>query len=142
MEKIFTSLREGAIIVQREKKEGVEVTIDSQTIKTISPLIDYIELSIKDYMSLISDSFVQMSFQDLTGQRIKHIINLVRQMEEKVKGMVISFGIKLSEREKNPDISKEDLHRAVEEKVIELTGPQKKGQGLDQTGIDELLANL
>ena len=142
MEKIFTSLREGAIIVQREKKEDVEVTIDSQTIKTISPLIDYIELSIKDYMSLISDSFVQMSFQDLTGQRIKHIINLVRQMEEKVKGMVISFGIKLSEREKNPDISKEDLHRAVEEKVIELTGPQKKGQGLDQTGIDELLANL
>ncbi len=72
------------------------------------------------------NSFVQMSFQDLTGQRIKHIINLVRKMEEKVKVMVISFGIKLSEREKNPDISKEDLQRAVEEKVAELTSPQKK----------------
>jgi len=93
-------------------------------------------------MSLISDSFVQMSFQDLTGQRIKRTMNLVSQMEEKIKTMVISFGIKLTEIEKNPDISKKELQRAVEEKVIELTGPQKEGQGLDQSGIDELLANI
>jgi len=93
-------------------------------------------------MSLISDSFVQMSFQDLTSQRIKRTMNLVSQMEGKIKDMVISFGIKLTEMEKNPDISKEGLQRAVEEKAIELAGPQKEGQGLDQSGIDELLANI
>jgi len=142
MEKILSSLKEGKVIVPEGKNEIVEVRINGQTIKTISPLIDYIESSRKKYMSLISDSFVQMSFQDLTGQRIKRTMNLVSQMEEKIKTMVISFGIKLTEIEKNPDISKKELQRAVEEKVIELTGPQKEGQGLDQSGIDELLANI
>ena len=142
MEKILTSLKKGKVIVPKGKNEIVEFRIDGQTIKTISPLIDYIESSRKKYMSLISDSFVHMSFQDLTGQRIKSTMNLVSQMEEKIKGMVISFGIKLTEMEKNPDISKEELQRAVEEKVIELAGPQKEGQGLDQSGIDELLANI
>ena len=137
MKKIVLSLKEGKIITAGGKKE-----IDSQTIKTISPFIEYVESSIKDYLSLISDSFIQMSFQDLTGQRIKRIIKLVSQMEEKIKRMIISFGIKLSERERNPNISKEELQRAVEEKVTELTGPQREGQGVDQAGIDELLANL
>ena len=111
---------------------GGKKEIDSQTIKTISPFIEYVESSIKDYLSLISDSFIQMSFQDLTGQRIKRIIKLVSQMEEKIKRMIISFGIKLSERERNPNISKEELQRAVEEKVTELAGPQREGQGVDQ----------
>jgi len=142
MEKILSSLKEGKVMVPEGKNDMVEIRIDGQTIKTISPLIDYIESSRKKYMSLISDSFVQMSFQDLTGQRIKRTMNLVSQMEEKIKTMVISFGIKLTEIEKNPDISKKELQRAVEEKVIELTGPQKEGQGLDQSGIDELLANI
>ncbi|MBW2000906.1 MAG: protein phosphatase CheZ [Deltaproteobacteria bacterium] len=142
MEKTLTSLKKGKVIVPKGKNDMVEVRIDGQIIKTISPLIDYIESSRKKYMSLISDSFVQMSFQDLTGQRIKRTMSLVSQMEEKIKTMVISFGIKLTEMEKNPDISKEQLERAVEEKTSELTGPQKEGQGLDQSGIDDLLANI
>lgn len=142
MEKIVTSFREGTILVPAGKQEGIEVSLDSQTKKTISPLIDYLESRMKNSMSLISDSFIQMSFQDLTGQRIKRIINLVSQMEGKIKKMVISFGIKLTEREKNPRISTDELQRAVEEKVIELADPQREGQGLDQAGIDDLLANL
>jgi len=133
----YEAIKEGKIITAGGEKE-----IDSQTIKSISPFIEYVESSIKDYLSLISDSFIQMSFQDLTGQRIKRIIKLVSQMEEKIKRMIISFGIKLSERERNPNISKEELQRAVEEKVTELAGAQKEGQGVDQAGIDELLANL
>ncbi len=63
MEEIFASLKEGKITVPGDK----EVDVDSKTIKTVSPFIEYVESSIKDYMSLISDSFIQMSFQDLTG---------------------------------------------------------------------------
>ena len=83
-----------------------------------------------------------MSFQDLTGQRIKRIMSLVSQMEDRIKKMVISFGIQLTEKEKNPDISSEELQRAVKGKVLELSGPQKAGQGLDQGDIDALLSNL
>lgn len=142
IKKIFSSLREGAIAVPGQGKNNHPTKIDEKTVKIIAPLIDYMESSTDDYVSLISDSFAQMSFQDLTGQRIKRIITLVSEMEETIKGMVISFGIKLGEREKNPHISRYELQKVVDEKVEELSGPQRQGQGLDQSGIDDLLANL
>ncbi len=138
LKEILISLKGGEIDLPGRKKES----IDSQTIKAIYPIINYIEPGIKNHMSLISDSFVQMSFQDLTGQRIRRIITLVSQMEIKLKEMIISFGIKLTEIGKKPDISKDELQKVIDEKVSELTGPQMPGQGLDQEGIDELLANL
>ena len=135
---IIACLKKGEIRLPRGKK----VRLDHQTVKTIHPLINYMESDSQDRMSLISDSFVQMSFQDLTGQRIKRVMTLVHQMERRLKDMIIAFGIKLSEHEKNPDITKEELQKAVEDKVIELAGPQKLGYGLGQGDIDELLAGL
>lgn len=135
---LVTSLKNGEI----GSPEGKNVSIDSQAIDAITPFISYMEAGVQNYMSLVSDSFVQMSFQDLTGQRIKRIITLVGEMEEKLTKMIIAFGIKLTEREKNPDISKEELQKTVEEKVTELAGPQREGQGLGQGDIDALLLNL
>ena len=57
MEKLFTSLKEGEVGLPGEKK----VYIDSQTINTIYPLINYMESGIQNYMSLISDSLNQAS---------------------------------------------------------------------------------
>jgi len=135
---IIAYLKKGEIRLPRGKK----VRLDPQTVQAIHPLINYMESDSQNRMSLISDSFVQMSFQDLTGQRIKRIMSLVHQMERKLKDMIITFGIKLSEHEKNPDITKEELQRAIEDKVIELAGPQKLGYGLGQGDIDDLLASL
>jgi chemotaxis protein CheZ len=142
LRKIIDSFRKEAIQEEKGDNHGDDRIADSQREKDISAVIDLIKPYIDNSMTLISDSFIQMSFQDLTGQRIKRIINLVNQMEERIRNMVISFGIKLTEKEKNPSISSNELRRAVEEKVTELAGPQKEGKGLDQAGIDELLANL
>lgn len=135
---LLTSLKNGEI----ESPEGRKLSVDSQTIDAISPFISYMEAGVQNYIALISDSFAQMSFQDLTGQRIKRIITLVSDMEEKLTKTIIAFGIKLTEREKNPDMSKEELDKAVEEKVTELAGPQREGQGMEQGDIDALLLNL
>ena len=142
MKKVFTSLREGTIVIPGHDKTDHDIRINEKSVKNISPVIEYMESSTKDYLSLITDSFTQMSFQDLTGQRIKRIITLVNEIEEKIKGMVISFGIKINAMEKNPHISQDELQKAVDEKVEELSGPQRQGHGLDQAGIDDLLANL
>jgi chemotaxis protein CheZ len=136
----FSALKSGILKVPGSKNG--EMKMDDATIKTLSPLLDYVEFNIRNHLNLISDTFVQMSFQDLTGQRIKKIMGLVYQMEEKLRKMVVSFGFKLSEKKKNPHISEEELQRMVVAKESELSGPQKEGQGLDQAGIDELLANL
>ena len=138
MEEVFASLKDGKVTVAG----GNGRRIDPQTIQSISPVIQYTESGIENYKSLISDSFVQMSFQDLTGQRIRRIMKLVTQMEEKLREMIISFGIKLAEKEKNPDVSHKELQRTIDEKVSGLDGPQRDGDGLDQADIDDLLAAL
>ncbi|MFW6147555.1 MAG: protein phosphatase CheZ [Thermodesulfobacteriota bacterium] len=124
-------------------KNGLGGGPTNDQIKTdISAFLDRIKPHLDNSRSLISDSFIQMSFQDLTGQRIKRIITLVNEMEARIKHMIISFGIKLGERQKNPHISSDELQRAIDEKVTKLAGPQKEGKGLDQSSIDELLGNL
>jgi len=142
MEATIASLKSGKLKVPGKNMEFIEVDVDAKMLETITPLLDYIETVEHNNTALISDIFVQMSFQDLTGQRIKKIMTLVQQMEEKLKKMVVSFGVKLSEKGKNPDISSEELQRVVNEKVFALAGPQKAGQGLDQSDIDNLLASI
>jgi hypothetical protein len=63
-------------------------------------------------------------------------------MEVRIEDMIISFGIKIQKHKENPDISYEDLNREVEQFKSELKGPQRGGEGLDQKGIDDLLASL
>jgi len=134
---IVASFKNGKIVILGRRKK-----IGQKSIEKLMPVIENVESLLEYNLTLISDSFVQMSFQDLTGQRIKRIIEVVIQMEEKIKNMAISFGIKIREKEKNPEISAEELERVVERKKTELSGPQGKGIGLDQNAIDELLANL
>ncbi|MBW2066956.1 MAG: protein phosphatase CheZ [Deltaproteobacteria bacterium] len=142
MKEIFSSLRHGRTEVRGEREEKVEIAVSKETVGEISPLLDYMESTAGSFLSLISDSIVQMSFQDLTGQRIKCVMDLVGKMEERLKNMIVAFGIKLTEKEKNPAMSAEELDRVVEKRVTELAGPQRAGQGLDQADIDEILARI
>ncbi|MBW2031849.1 MAG: protein phosphatase CheZ, partial [Deltaproteobacteria bacterium] len=139
---ILTSLRHGRTEVRGEGGEKIEIAVNKETVGEISPLLDYMESTAGTFLSLISDSIVQMSFQDLTGQRVKRVMELVGKMEERLKNMILSFGIKLTEKEKNPRMSDEELDRVVEKKVTELAGPQREGEGLDQADIDKILARI
>jgi chemotaxis protein CheZ len=132
----------GRLIIPNGNEKVEETKIDKEVVKAVTPLLDYFDKTINNHMDIISELFVHMSFQDLTGQRIKRIMNLVSEMETKLKKMIVSFGIKVTEREKNPDVTIEELEEAIEEKVSELAGPQREGCGLDQAGIDDLLANI
>lgn len=116
--------------------------LERSMVETLSPALELLAVHNSEYQNLITDTFTQMSFQDLTGQRLQRIIKLVAEIEEKITKMVISFGLKLTEREKNPEISTEELQKKVDEQVQLLAGPQKKGGGLDQDGIDDLLNSL
>ena len=140
IQRTIASLRQGQLVIPGADSEPV--ALSPETARKLAPLTDYLESQAQKFDSLIADSFVQMSFQDLTGQRIKRIMNLVGQMEIRLRDMVLSFGIKLAEHEKNPNLTKAALDRVVEEKVAELAGPQKAGGGLDQSCIDDMLANL
>ena len=83
-----------------------------------------------------------LSFQDLVGQRIQRIVRLVKSMEVRIEDLIISFGIKIQKHKEDPSRTYEELSREVEHFKSELKGPQSQGEGLDQEGIDDLLASL
>jgi chemotaxis protein CheZ len=83
-----------------------------------------------------------LSFQDLVGQRIQKIIRLVKTMEVRIEDIIISFGLKIQRHKQSPDKTFEELRKEVEEYKCVLKGPQRQGEGLGQSQIDELLATL
>lgn len=99
-----------------------------------------------DILRQIEERSMQMmeplSFQDLVGQRIQRIIKLVRSMELRIEELIVSFGIKLKKYKEDPSKTYEELDRDVDDYLSELKGPSRKGEGLDQAGIDDLLDNL
>lgn len=138
----FRSLREEGTGLKESGRGAQEAENSSRAIEIDIPLIDRMESVFENQLAMIADMFVQMSFQDLTGQRIIRVMDLVSQMEVKLKRMIVSFGMKVAAKEKNPEITPEELQAVVTQKETELDGPQRDGIGLDQDGIDELLANI
>ena len=100
----------------------------------------------RDVLKEIEGSSLKMmeplSFQDLVGQRIQKIIKLVRSMELRIEELIVSFGIRLQKHKEDPTKTYAELNYDVEAYMMDLKGPLRAGEGLDQAGIDDLLANL
>ncbi|WP_027183333.1 protein phosphatase CheZ [Desulfovibrio inopinatus] len=80
-----------------------------------------------------------LSFQDLTGQRIKLIISALKKVERIVLDLYLSTGLKMKAREKEPEKSLEDIDADANKTVNDLKGPQSD---VKQNDVDDLLAQL
>ncbi|MFH1624592.1 MAG: protein phosphatase CheZ [Pseudomonadota bacterium] len=84
----------------------------------------------------LTEVLAALSFQDLTGQKIKKLINLMEDVERKVWELIVAFGI-----------SKEDAEYLVKEVerrqgvVGKVTDPSES-IGSNQGLVDEILASL
>ena len=88
----------------------------------------------------LSTIMVTMSFQDLTGQRIKIIINSIREVEKIVREVMLSTGLMIRQREEDPDRDISDISKdAKSEATSKLTGPTADA---NQGDVDDLLASL
>jgi chemotaxis protein CheZ len=128
--------------MQRDAEEMKNLLRELKQGKGKISLAEGVDSFLERHMALISNSFVQMSFQDLTGQSIKKITQLVTLTEERLRKMIISFGVKLNEKEKNPHLSEEELDKTVRETVSGFDSSAGSEQGLGQSDIDELLARI
>lgn len=127
-------------LLSRDKGEG-DISLGISLEDAISAIESQISF-LKEFESRSLNMMEPLSFQDLVGQRIQRIINLVRSMEIKIEELVVSFGIKLKKHKEDPKKSYDDLNKDVDEFLYELKGPQRAGEGLDQSAIDDLLNNL
>ncbi|OEU67526.1 MAG: hypothetical protein BA863_04590 [Desulfovibrio sp. S3730MH75] len=80
-----------------------------------------------------------LSFQDLTGQRIKIIVDTIKSVEKIVLDLYMSTGLKIKAREKTPEKSLEELDQVAEVQMSDLKGPTERS---DQGEVDDLLASL
>ncbi|WP_207262116.1 protein phosphatase CheZ [Desulfovibrio sp. Huiquan2017] len=88
----------------------------------------------------LSNIMVSLSFQDLTGQRIKRIINSIRQIEQIVREVMLSTGLMIRQREAEPEKDFEALSKeARTQATSKLQGPS---EGTNQNDVDDLLASL
>jgi len=88
-----------------------------------------------DLMSIMT----ALSFQDLTGQRIKRIIGAIKNVEAIVLDLYLSTGLKVRAHEEEPDKDLQEIEAEANQKVNELKGPQ---QDSNQASVDDLLASL
>ena len=81
-----------------------------------------------------------LSFQDLTGQRIKIIIETIKKIEAIVLDVYMSTGLMIQAREQAPEKDFEQIEAEARDKVSStLKGPQ---EGSDQGAVDGLLAQF
>jgi chemotaxis protein CheZ len=90
----------------------------------------------QDLMSIMTT----LSFQDLTGQRIKIIIETIKKIEKIVLDVYMTTGLMIKARSESPeDADFQHIQAKAKDKLTELKGPQ---MDTDQGSVDDLLASL
>lgn len=89
-----------------------------------------------------------LSFQDITGQRIKRVVNALEQIESMVVELYVSSGLMMEGAEKDPQKDMRVLHDEAKQAMedfrkkhkSELKGPDTNG--VSQNAIDDMLSQL
>ena len=87
----------------------------------------------------LTDILTALSFQDLTGQRIKKIITTLKTIESKVFELFMSTGLAMRAHAKEPGKDMETIQTEAKRKASELKGPTLDA---NQKDVDDLLAEL
>ncbi len=80
-----------------------------------------------------------LSFQDLTGQRVKKVLSALQTIESTVFELYMSTGIALKEHAKEPEKDMDLIQNHAKQVVSELKGPTRDAS---QESVDDLLAQL
>ncbi len=91
-----------------------------------------------------------LSFQDITGQRIKRVVSALEQIEAKVVELYVSSGLMMEGAEKDPMKNVAELQSEAKQAMqefrkgqqvrSELKGPDT--HGVSQNAIDDMLSQL
>lgn len=94
----------------------------------------------------LTEIMTSLSFQDITGQRIKKVVTALTRIEATVLELYISSGLVIKGREADPSKNIDELQLEAQQAVQNLKDPHAalKGpqQGTSQANIDDLLAQL
>ena len=92
----------------------------------------------------LTDIITELSFQDLTGQRLKKVVAAITSIRETVFDLYVSTGLMLKTREETPEKDLKEIAEESKRKVAEIRNSELKGPSSDasQSDVDDLLASL
>ena len=80
-----------------------------------------------------TEVYTACSFQDITGQRTRKVIGVLRYLEDRINAMISIWGLDGAMAAEAAEA------RAVDEDKALLNGPAKPGHGLDQADVDMVM---
>src|SRR5437763_16714899 len=80
-----------------------------------------------------TEVYTACSFQDLTGQRTRKVIGVLRYLEGRINAMIDIWGLDGAMAAEAAET------RAVETGKALINGPARPGQGLDQADVDMVM---
>ncbi len=94
--------------------------------------------------SSLTDIITDLSFQDLTGQRLKKVVAAISSIQQTVFDLYMSTGLMMKSREAAPDKGLAEIVEESRRAVAEIRNSELKGPSGDasQKNVDDLLASL
>lgn len=92
----------------------------------------------------LTDIITDLSFHDLTGQRLKKVVATIGSIRETVFDLYVSTGLMLKTREETPEKDLSEIAAESDRKTAEIRNSNLQGPARDasQKDVDELLASL
>lgn len=135
---------------QLEQTEETARLLASQAGKVDDAALAQLQANNDNLAADLTSVLTTLSFQDITGQRIKRVMADLSAIESSVIELYLSSGVAMEVAEKNPEKTADEIkavaHKAVEDygdakkTNSELKGPTK--EAVSQTAIDAMLAQL
>lgn len=103
--------------------------------------LDALNLSMQNSLTNI---MTDLSFQDLTGQRLKKVVKVLASIRETVFDLYVSTGLMIKTREETPEKDLTEIAEESRRKVVAIRNSELKGPTMDasQKDVDDLLASL
>jgi chemotaxis protein CheZ len=119
---------------QERNKRVVELVHQMAEPASREEMLDLLAAVNQDYMNIIT----ACAFQDLTGQRVKKVVELIKHLEKQVIVLLVKAGAKI--RGKKAGKEDHEIEGETNAALAKLKGPQS--DGVDQAGVDDMLTSL
>lgn len=139
-EDLLDSTDESETLLEELKKHIMEKSEDQESALALISRLDEKNSTRRTNLMQI---FENLSFQDLTGQKINKIITLVQEVETRILKILLTFNLvkkPAPQQEEEPDIN-QDTSDEIMEKFQQLSQGNEKTD-LSQDFIDDILNSL
>ena len=136
-DRIVTATNELDAIVQSTERASFEILNAAERMMELTGKLRSASAPAEictDIESEISNIFTACSFQDLTGQRTRKVIQVLRYLEGRINAMIGIWGL---DGAMSAEAAEHERTRPAEKAL--LNGPALPGQGLDQADVDMVM---